>query len=291
MPKKAISSSNQSCNIPSYPQSLPPVRPQPQDPVPPVKQLPTAPASTLNDLQTQLQDTQTSLASHIWALEGVFAEHKAIKRKVGMLRQLMESKTASKRQHEEEEFGSGDDDDTRSIGTVVPHELEPVVEENEDQLARQEEEDEEDRRRRRQLTALYSSLHWNFSALELSSSLLAQHAIAQSTISALELKVSELETLVKTTQLQPQPAPVVEVTPYPSETLTQMLTDWKKSVEGQWSSVRAEWAAEPPSPPRLHMNTVTTLLNQLKINESTSFSRHPINIVFTVLEETLDECA
>ena len=41
------------------------------------------------------------------------------------------------------------------------------------------------------------------SALELSSSLLAQHAASQSTIFALELKVSELETFVKTTQLQP----------------------------------------------------------------------------------------
>jgi hypothetical protein len=53
-----------------------------------------ASASTLNGLQTQLHDTQTSLANHvdkIRALEGVFAEHKAIKRKVGMLRRLMES--------------------------------------------------------------------------------------------------------------------------------------------------------------------------------------------------------
>jgi hypothetical protein len=37
------------------------------------------------------------------------------------------------------------------------------------------------------------------STLELSSSLLAQHGASQSTIFALELKVSELETLVKTT--------------------------------------------------------------------------------------------
>ena len=82
------------------------------------------------------------------------------------------------------------------------------------------------------------------STLELSSSLLAQHGTSQSTIFALELKASELETLVKTTQLQPRPAPVVEVTPHTSETLTQMFTEWKKSVKGQWSSVLAEWAAE-----------------------------------------------
>ena len=32
----------------------------------------------------------------------------------------------------------------------------------------------------------------------------------------------------------------------------------------------------------LRMNTITALLNRLKIDESTSFSRHPLNIVFTL---------
>jgi len=79
------------------------------------------------------------------------------------------------------------------------------------------------------------------SAIELSSSLQAQHAAAQSTISVLESKVSSLESLVQQSQAPPPPA--AEPAPHP-DSLTQMLNDWKKSVEGQWSSVREEWASE-----------------------------------------------
>jgi len=46
----------------------------------------------------QAHDTRTSLASHIdkmLALEGVFAEHDAIKREVGVLRMLVEKTTAA----------------------------------------------------------------------------------------------------------------------------------------------------------------------------------------------------
>ncbi|KAF7965749.1 hypothetical protein HWV62_42008 [Athelia sp. TMB] len=92
------------------------------------------------------------------------------------------------------------------------------------------------------LTALSNQLE---TALELSSSLQAQHTAAQSTISALESKVTALETLVKNTQQAP--LPVVEAPPPPqpeSESLTQMLAEWKKTIEGQWSSVREEWATE-----------------------------------------------
>jgi hypothetical protein len=46
---------------------------------------------------------------------------------------------------------------------------------------------------------------------------------------------------VKSTQSQPPP--VVEATS-PHESLTQILNDWKKTIEGQWSSVREEWASE-----------------------------------------------
>lgn len=42
-----------------------------------------------------------------------------------------------------------DDDDARSIGTVVPHELERVEEEEEDQMARQQQQEDKERRRRR----------------------------------------------------------------------------------------------------------------------------------------------
>lgn len=54
--------------------------------------------STVNQLQIQLYDTQSSLASHIdkvRTLEGFFAEHEVIKWEVGVLRQLVEAKTAT----------------------------------------------------------------------------------------------------------------------------------------------------------------------------------------------------
>jgi hypothetical protein len=211
----------------------------------------------------------------------VFAEHDAIKREVGVLRQLVEKSGT----REDEEFGAAggtsDDDDARSIRTIVPHELERVEEEDEDQITKQEQqqdEDEEERRARRvelgrprtpepmslgmthsldeedmvasssspkqsvidelfqRLTTLSTQLE---SAIELSSSLQAQHAAAQSTISVLESKVSSLESLVQ----QSQAPPAAEPAPHP-DSLTQMLNDWKKSVEGQWSSVREEWASE-----------------------------------------------
>ena len=123
----------------------------------------------VSDLQGQLHDTQSSLAVHVdkvRALEGVLAEHDAMKREVSLLRELVE-KTAGRdfrdtAREAEEDFGSAgarsdDDDDARSVRTIVPHELERVEEEDEDQIARQEQqrdqqeedEDHEERRRRR----------------------------------------------------------------------------------------------------------------------------------------------
>jgi hypothetical protein len=92
-------------------------------------------------LQSQLHETHSIFSLHPsikYALETVFAEHNAIKRKVGALRQLVE-----KRDRENGDFGavSGtlDDGDTRSIRTIVPHELDRVEEEDEDQIMKQEE--------------------------------------------------------------------------------------------------------------------------------------------------------
>jgi hypothetical protein len=101
--------------------------------------------------QHQHQSSAANAVDEVWALEGVCAEHEAIKREFAVLRQLVETKTISDgKQEEEEEFGHvDDDDDTRSIRTVAPHELERVEEEDEDQLARQEDDEEEDRRRQR----------------------------------------------------------------------------------------------------------------------------------------------
>jgi hypothetical protein len=71
------------------------------------------------------------------AVEGVIAEHDAIKRQLGLLRELVEKNTRNNaRNHEqqEDEFGAADDD-ARSIRT---HGLESVEKEDEDQIARQE---------------------------------------------------------------------------------------------------------------------------------------------------------
>jgi hypothetical protein len=86
-------------------------------------------------------------------LEGVIAQHDAIKREVGLLRQLAE-KSAAMRDGVLEEggadagvggWGDGDDDDARSVCTIVPHELESIEEEDEEQIARQEQQHEHER--------------------------------------------------------------------------------------------------------------------------------------------------
>ncbi|KAG6839549.1 hypothetical protein C0991_001581, partial [Blastosporella zonata] len=107
------------------------------------------------------------------------------------------------------------------------------------------------------------------SLLTLTSSLEAQHAAAQSTISALESKVALLEASVKATAeaqaqaappapTEPEAAPVlssppslptVPSAPVPTlaeerEVLTTMVSEWKKGMEGQWSSVREDWDKE-----------------------------------------------
>lgn len=89
------------------------------------------------------------------------------------------------------------------------------------------------------LAALSSQLE---SALELSRSLQAQHATAQNTISFLEAKVNALESLVHTSQAQAQ-SHVAETT-QERASLTTLVNEWKKGVEGQWGGVQEEWAQE-----------------------------------------------
>jgi hypothetical protein len=135
-----------------------------------------ASAAAVVDLQSQLRDTQSSLASHldkVRALEGVLAEQEAMKREVRTLREMMEERRIESvgaetahlvHQHthtveseeprggfdmeedDEDREASDDDsdDDTQSISTVVPHELESVEEEDEDQLAEEERRGRED---------------------------------------------------------------------------------------------------------------------------------------------------
>ncbi|EED77677.1 predicted protein [Postia placenta Mad-698-R] len=166
-------------NLPPHPSNLPPVMPpqsQQQQQESEQQQPPAAPSSSesglaLSELQSQLRETQMSLASHIdkiRSLETMLAEHEAIKREVGSLRKLMEeckremdtsrgrSGSPSGRHHQygrddnmahDQHYMSDDDDDAHSVSTIVPHELDRVDEEDEEQLAAEEE--EEQRRRRR----------------------------------------------------------------------------------------------------------------------------------------------
>lgn len=122
----------------------------------------------LNELRSQLHDTQASLATHVdkvRALEDMLAEHEAIKADVASLRDLIDERkrelevsrrsTSSPSAHHDQHHGDlrngyrADDDDASSIHTIVPHGLGRVEEEDEDQLV-PEEEDDEDRRRRRE---------------------------------------------------------------------------------------------------------------------------------------------
>ena len=120
------------------------------------------------------------------------------------------------------------------------------------------------------LTSLSAQLE---SALELSRTLQQQHSTAQSTISLLESKVATLESLVQTTQSQVQTqaeaqqqllqavedakaaaasvperaapaAPTEDEQKQERESLTEMLNQWKKNVEGRWSTVQEEWTEE-----------------------------------------------
>ena len=306
-------------NLPSYPHSLPPIRQPPPQPEQPEAHLS---APILNDLQGQLHETQTSLATHvdkIRQLEGVFGEHEVLKHEVTMSREMMEDlrrdmealRTAGTIHNRFEH--RDDDDDARSVRTVVPHELERVEEEDEDQLTAEEEDDEERRQRREELgrprtpeptgmglrddeyepraaklrrggvspspddssrdqraiptsvaeelsariTALSEQLQ---NALSMSSALLEQHSAAQTTITALESKIASLESAVQGNQSSIKAQQEIvssfasrsdgSAPPPPSseeaerESLTAMLNEWKKGVEGQWSSVREEWSQE-----------------------------------------------
>ena len=186
----------QPTSLPMFPSTLPPVRPPQEAPPPPVagsshaspEQPPSQSSSAVSasavlDLQSQLRDTQSSLASHldkVRALEGVIAEQEAMKREVRTLREVMEERRremdleraqqeerirreieearrppdlhrAEQEQEprggfdledEEDEREDDEDDDTRSVSTIMAHELERVEEEDEEQLAEDERQQE-----------------------------------------------------------------------------------------------------------------------------------------------------
>ncbi|KZP30264.1 hypothetical protein FIBSPDRAFT_946002 [Athelia psychrophila] len=200
-------------------------------------------------------NSDSSLASHVHkfrALEGVFAEHEAIKREVSLLKLLVEDLKGSSNDEEDEEFAT--DDDHGRICTVVPPEPERVNEHDEGHAAHHEAdggdegcEDEGehcDPSRPRSASSKHTVIMQDLTgrltapsneleaALELSTSLQAQHTAAHSTISALESK--QAASVVEA----PPPPPPTPAQPE-AESLTDILT-----VEGQWSSVREEWTTE-----------------------------------------------
>ncbi|KAJ3493236.1 hypothetical protein NLJ89_g11067 [Agrocybe chaxingu] len=80
----------------------------------------------------------------------------------------------------------------------------------------------------------------------LTTSLEAQHSKAQNVIKELEDRVGMLEGLLKEARGAKDSEPVE---PEPSEdtkhtSLVSMITEWKKSVEGQWTAVQEEWTSE-----------------------------------------------
>ncbi|KAF8137168.1 hypothetical protein EV363DRAFT_1253657 [Boletus edulis] len=316
-------------NFPHFPPNLPPVRaPQPTHELSQPTDSGSVPATALNEFRTQLHETQASLATHVdkvRALEDMLAEHEAIKVEVASLRELMDehkrelehSRHAAgspSGDHDDQHHGDmrnggyqADDDDAASIRTILPHGLERVDEEDEDQLG-PEEEDEEERRRRREelgrprtpeptgmgmvddedespntnsrhrsspplqqshdaasvaiddLAERLSALSGRIdTAVEFNNCLQAQHTAAQTTISQLQSKIAVLEELVQATQQQLQQqqsaqeaaqAEILKAVREPPprdqerESLTAMLDEWKKNVEGQWSAVQEEWSQE-----------------------------------------------
>jgi len=322
-------------------------------------------AAAIEQLQSQLRDTQSTLEGHldrVQRLEGVLKEQESMRREVGRLRGVVDrvwggegSRVGMKRSLEEEEdehLESDDEDDVRSVGTVVPHELERVDEEDEEALAEDEnnekeyhrrqqrdkmakeesdgdESDEgeletEDRQRRREedlgvgrprtpepsrfglgdtsrkvlsssslplahasppaaaepsnsnltqtptpsddvLHSQVEKLSQQVSAvLAFTTTLEAQHEMAQGTIRVLEEKVRALEGLLKEStaasvrndedkaEADIPPPSGEEPTPVDANpnanvdmpSITSFMSEWKKSVEGQWSSVQEEWSEE-----------------------------------------------
>ncbi|KAF9259932.1 hypothetical protein L218DRAFT_907825 [Marasmius fiardii PR-910] len=139
---------------------------------------PPPPSDLITELQSQLQDTQSSLAAHvdrIRVLEGALKEQETIRSEVSMLKDMMDvlqrrerewasshppSSSPSSRlpfsaeshaiedlHGEFEEHDDDDVDDSHSIGTIVPHELERVEEEDEEESGMVDEDQDEDSRR------------------------------------------------------------------------------------------------------------------------------------------------
>ncbi|RXW14247.1 hypothetical protein EST38_g11610, partial [Candolleomyces aberdarensis] len=147
------------------PESQPPPPPSTSASPPPPSEA-ALPSQAILDLQTQLRETQNSLASQldkIRTLEAVLAEQESMKNEVRNLRDLVEVRQREvlemtqrsedeprggfdleedeDEHREEDEDEEDDDDDARSVSTLVPHELESVEEEDEEAVLSASEDD------------------------------------------------------------------------------------------------------------------------------------------------------
>ena len=120
-------------NPPPYPQTLPSVMPPQPAPEPSTSLVPPAPTG---ELQSRSQETQNALSSYtnkFHVLDSLIAEHYGFKHDVDLIKVFVEERkreAQAREQHQNEEFSSNDND-TRSVATVVPHELERVDEDEE----------------------------------------------------------------------------------------------------------------------------------------------------------------
>ena len=128
------------------------------------------------------------------------------------------------------------DDNARSMATVTIGGLKCVDEEDEEGLEQENQQQLEEAGQVRIVLAIKSALE-------------AQHIAAQVTIRALEGKVEALEAAIKSMQEQLPPPlsvqpPLILSLNEPKESITEILSEWKKSVQGQWSSIQEEWSQE-----------------------------------------------
>ena len=103
----------------------------------------SAPPAAIEELQSQLQETQSALANYsdkFNILDSLIAEHDGFKHNIGLIKVFMDERKreAQAREQHNEEFSGDDDNGTRSVATVVPHELERMDEEDEEAAAEHE---------------------------------------------------------------------------------------------------------------------------------------------------------
>jgi len=98
----------------------------------------SVPPTAIGELSSQLQETQNALSSYtdkFRILDSLIAEHDGFKHDIDLIKVFMEE---CKREAQAREQHLSSNDDTRSVATVVLHELERVNEEDGEAAAKHE---------------------------------------------------------------------------------------------------------------------------------------------------------